>query len=70
MYRQDVQSSNIRSVGYDTKSQLLEVEFNGGEIYEYYLVPSDTYEGLMEADSKGRYHHRQIRDKFEYKRVR
>ena len=70
MDRQAVKSSNLHSVGYHADRQLLEIEFNGGEVYEYYQVPSETYESLMKADSKGRYHHQNIRNMYEYKRVR
>ena len=70
MDRQAVKSSNLHSVGYDADRQLLEIEFHGGEVYEYYLVPSEIYERLMKADSKGRYHHQNIRYMYTYKRVR
>ena len=55
MNRTAVQSSNIRSIGYDEKSQLLEVEFKNGRIYHYYDVPHQEYNGLMNASSHGRY---------------
>lgn len=70
MDRQEVDSSNLHSVGYDADRKLLEIQFNGGEVYEYYQVPPETYESLMKADSKGRYHHQNIGNMYEYKRVR
>lgn len=33
----------------------LEVEFKNGAVYQYYDVPQSIYEGLMAADSHGRY---------------
>lgn len=48
-------SSNIASIGYDSISQTLEVEFLNGLIYQYYDVPEALYEGLMAADSHGKY---------------
>ena len=70
MDRQAVHSSDIRSVGYDARSKLLEIEFHSGGIYEYFPVPSDTHESLMKADSKGKHFYSYIRDKYKHKRVR
>ena len=70
MKRQVVQSSNIHSVGYDASDQLLEIEFHSGGIFEYYRVPSKAYQSLVGADSKGKYFHRNIKDIYNYKRLR
>lgn len=48
-------SSNIASIGYDSISQILEVEFLNRAIYQYYDVPETLYDGLMSADSHGKY---------------
>ena len=50
-----VESSMIYAVGYDPDTQTLEVVFNRTGVYQYYDVPPEEYEGLMEAESKGRY---------------
>jgi hypothetical protein len=50
-----VESSMIHAVGYDDETQTLEVIFNSGRIYRYEDVPPEEYEGLMNAESKGRY---------------
>ena len=55
MQRISVTSSHLDSVGYDSSSQTLEVEFNGGSVYQYFSVPLQRYEGLMAASSKGSY---------------
>ena len=40
MYRRPVESSLIRSIGYDLPSSVLEVEFaNGKSVYEYSTFP-------------------------------
>ena len=56
----------IRSVGYDLASSVLEVEFVGGHVYEYYDVPLSVYSALMESDSKGSYFNDRIRDMYTY----
>jgi hypothetical protein len=62
-------SSNIRSIGYDQKTQTLEVEFLKGGVYQYFDVPWGTWLGFVAADSKGKYFIAQIRDSYRYSRV-
>ena len=39
MDRKHVNSSDLKSVGYDEKSQILEIEFNNGGVYIYSKMP-------------------------------
>lgn len=55
MDRQYVASSNIASIGYDSVNMILEIEFLNGSIYQYYDVPQYLYEGLMNANSHGKF---------------
>jgi hypothetical protein len=61
MERIPVQSSDLTSVGYDVDSQLLEVEFHSGAVYDYARVPASVHHGLMSAGSKGRYFNQFVR---------
>lgn len=70
MERISVQSSNIRSVGFEASSLTLEVEFNSGSIYQYLNVPESEYEGLMDAGSKGRYLNRNIKGRYQDTKIR
>ena len=38
MIRNDVISSNLKSIGYDSASCILEIEFHSGGIYQYSQV--------------------------------
>jgi hypothetical protein len=70
VYRRPVESSLIRSVGYDLASSVLEVEFvEGGRVYEYYDVPLSVYSELMAAESKGSYFNDHIRDMYSYSQL-
>ena len=69
MHRQAVSSSNIRSVGYETTTQTLEIEFHGGRIYRYSGVAYEVYQSLMSAASIGSYFYAHIRDQYPYTRV-
>lgn len=61
MDREQVSSSLVASVGYDSDEELLEVELQNGRVYQYRDVPKDTYRGLVNANSIGRYFNRHIR---------
>lgn len=70
MNRQHVSSSNIRSIGYDSKFQTLEIEFHSGGIYQYFNVPESVYNALMSAQSHGSYFHRHIKDEYQWTKIR
>ena len=61
-----VKSSNIHSIGYDPKLCILQVEFFNSGIYQYYEVPENIFEQLMEADSKGKFFNRNIAIRYHY----
>ena len=69
MRRRRVESTTVRSVGYQRKSRILEIEFQSGIVYQYLDVPGRVYEELWKADSKGRYFNSEIRDGYEFVRV-
>ena len=50
-----VASSMINAVGYDPESQTLEVEFSNGRTYTYEGVPQSTFDGMMGAQSVGKF---------------
>ncbi len=66
MQRQEVESTVIGAVGY---SRVLEIRFESGRIYQYYDVPEDVYQGMLDADSKGKYFNSHIRGKFVYQEI-
>ena len=67
MDRQPVESSLIRSIGFDPVSSILEIELvEPRRIYAYYDVPFSVYDELMDAPSKGHYFNEFIRDLHAY----
>ena len=62
MERVEISSSNIKSAGYDTEEQLLEIEFNSGAVYSYAGVPMGVYDDLLEAESVGKYFNQSIKN--------
>jgi lysyl-tRNA synthetase, class II len=59
----------MRSVGYESKSRILEIEFQSGEVYQYLDVPNEVHEKLLRAKSKGQYFNGGIRDDYAFVRV-
>lgn len=62
MKRTEVESSNIKSIGYYEAENILEVEFLTGKVYIYLYVPKDVHEAFMGAESQGKYFHKVIRN--------
>jgi hypothetical protein len=69
MRRINVNSSLIRSVGYNAVSQILEIEFQSGAVYQYQNVPKIEYDELMRADSHDSYFNQEIKGAYLYFRV-
>ena len=69
MERDEVSSSNISSIGYDLDSRTLEVEFTDGSVYQYSGVSSGEYDGLMNAESKGKFLNANIKGRYSYVRL-
>ena len=65
-----VESSAISSIFYDPESQMLDIEFkSSGEIYRYFDVPNDEYQGLLMATSKGAYLNSEIKPKYRTRKL-
>lgn len=70
MHRQAVESSMIRSVGYDPDRQILEIEFvKSGDVYQYRDVPKVVYQELLAATSHGQYFQARIRGEYPYQKL-
>lgn len=65
-----VRSSNIRAIGYDEETATLVVQFLDGSVYNYYEVDEEVYHQMLIAPSKGKFLWREVRDVYEYERVR
>ncbi|MBK6659502.1 MAG: KTSC domain-containing protein [Proteobacteria bacterium] len=66
MERTPVTSTNILSVGYDPDQEILEIEFISGTVYQYSGVPNAVYEGILTADSKGKYFHSNVKNAYAF----
>jgi hypothetical protein len=55
MNSQSVESANLASIGYHAENEILEIEFNHGDVYSYFDVPENVYVELMNASSHGQY---------------
>jgi citrate synthase len=64
-----VKSSNIYSVGYNSKEMILQIQFLNGVVYEYYGIPKSLFNDFMTAKSKGKFAIRYIYYSYRYERV-
>ncbi|NGX42287.1 MAG: hypothetical protein K940chlam7_00565 [Chlamydiae bacterium] len=66
MDRQTVPSSNLSSVGYDERTETLEIQFHNGSVFKYHDVPAETHGQLINARSVGSFFSTNIRNAFEH----
>ncbi len=66
----DADSSMISAFGYDEAEGILEVAFHRSGVYRYYDVPLQVFEGLRDAESKGRYMRGCIIDMYPWEKKR
>lgn len=65
-----VESTDLKAVFYDELLNQLFIKFQRGEvIYVYFDVNKKIYDGLIEADSKGKFFHANIKKQYSYKRL-
>jgi hypothetical protein len=70
MERKSVSSSSIRSVGFDERNRVLEVEFSDGRIIQYSGVSAEVHRRLMSAPSIVSYFRDNVEESFTAKRVK
>jgi len=68
--RKRVNSSKIRAVGYDPKSQTLEVEFSDGKLIQYRGVSAEVHRQFMAAPSATSFFEDKIDENFPSSRLK
>ena len=63
-----IKSTNIKSIEYFEDGTLW-LSFNAGGVYEYYHVPQNVVDELLQAESAGKYFHTFIRSIYKYKKI-
>lgn len=69
MQRHPVESASLASIGYDSTTQALEIEFKRGTVYRYLNVPIAVFEALLSAESKGTFLNTSIKDAYPFMRI-
>ena len=69
MERKRVNSPKIRSVGYDERLQVLEIEFTNVEVLQYLRVSHETHRRLMAAPNAAAYFEDNIAEDYTSRRA-
>ena len=69
MERKRVNSSRLRSVGYDEKNQLLEVELSNGQVWQYTKVSPEVWRRFMAAPNPTTYYDDKIAEEYSSRRL-
>jgi len=70
MDRKKVSSSSIRSVGYDERNRVLEVEFSDGRITQFSGVSAEVHRRLISSPSIVSYVRDNVEESFTAKRIK
>lgn len=62
MERQSVRSGNIKSVGYDPATRVMEVEFLSGGVYQHSDVQPEQLDAFLKSDSLGKFYNSHFRN--------
>jgi hypothetical protein len=69
MERKRVNSSKVRSVGYDERTQTLEVEMSNGQVWQYAKVYPEVYRRFMAAPNPTSFFEDRIAEDYTGRRV-
>ena len=69
MERKRVNSSKVRAVGYDERSQTLEVELSNGQVWQYSKVYPEVYRRFMAAPNPTSFYDDKIAEDYPGRRV-
>ena len=69
MDRKRVNSSKLRSVGYDEKSRTLEIEMSNGQVFQYVGVYPEVHRRLMAAPNPTSFFDDKIAEEYTPRRV-
>lgn len=64
MKRKSIESSMIRSIGFDFERSILEIEFNSGAIWQYFDFPEFEWDTFKNAELQGKYFNNEILDQY------
>ncbi|RBA24755.1 KTSC domain-containing protein [Herminiimonas fonticola] len=69
MDRRNIDSSMIRSIGHDDATSTLEIEFNNGQVWQYYDFPVTLWHEFDGTESHGKFFHAQIKKQYRENQV-
>jgi hypothetical protein len=69
MDRKRVNSSRLRSVGYDEKSEILEIELANGQVWQYSKVSPEVHRRFMAAPNPTSFYDDKIAEEYSSRRV-
>lgn len=64
MTMQNVESTNVKSVGHDAATGTMRIEFRNGGTYDFPGVSPEDHAAFLASDSKGKHFHKHIRSVF------
>ena len=70
MERKRVSSSKIRSIGYDEKNQILEIEMSNGRVWQYSRVSPEVHRRFMAVPNPTSFFEDRIAEEYSGREIR
>jgi hypothetical protein len=64
VFRFAVHERHLNSIGYDSSSQVLDIQYDSGDLYRYYEVPFTVFSDLVNSEEKWNYYCSNICNRF------
>jgi KTSC domain len=64
-----VESTTLKSIGYDESVGVLRLEFRSGAVYDFFGVPEEVHGALLQAPSIGACFNEMVRARFPFRRI-
>ncbi|MBK0380548.1 KTSC domain-containing protein [Mucilaginibacter segetis] len=71
MHRKTVESTALKSIGYDAEKHVLELEFReSGDVWQYLNVKPAVYKKMMESESLGSFFVNKVKGVFDENKIK
>jgi KTSC domain len=70
MQHRPIESSHLKSAGYDPINKILEVKFQNNAVYRYRGVSPEDHQGLLSCPSAGQFLQHRIKDVYDCEKIK
>ena len=62
-----IESAFIQEAGYEEEAEVMKIVFGNGKSFDILNVPVEVFEEFLNAESQGKFYHKEIKNKFTHR---